>query len=41
MLKIKENAQNNEAVLLSTASASWDQYDKCEDKGWIIFTFII
>ena len=33
MLKIKENAQNNEAVLLSTASASWDQYDKFETRG--------
>ena len=30
---IKENAQENEVVLLSPASASWDQYDKFETRG--------
>ncbi len=33
MLKIKENAQNGETILLSPASASWDQYDKFESRG--------
>lgn len=33
LLKIKENVKNNEAVLLSPASASWDQYVKFEDRG--------
>ncbi len=30
---IKENALDNECVLLSPASASWDQYDKFETRG--------
>ena len=30
---IKENVQENEVVLLSPASASWDQYDKFETRG--------
>lgn len=30
---IKENVKDNEAVLLSPASASWDQYDKFETRG--------
>ncbi len=33
MHQIKENVQNDEAVLLSPASASWDQYDKFETRG--------
>ncbi len=33
MQKIKENALDNEIVLLSPASASWDQYDKFETRG--------
>ena len=33
MEKIKEKAKNGEAVLLSPASASWDQYDKFETRG--------
>ena len=33
MEKIKENVVDNEAVLLSPASASWDQYDKFETRG--------
>ena len=33
MLEIKNNVQNNEIVLLSPASASWDQYDKFETRG--------
>ena len=33
LLKIKEDAKDNEAVLLSPASASWDQYDKFETRG--------
>ncbi len=33
MLEIQKNVQNNEAVLLSPASASWDQYDKFETRG--------
>lgn len=31
--KIKENACPNDIVLLSPASASWDQYDKFETRG--------
>lgn len=31
--EIKMNAKNGEAVLLSPASASWDQYDKFETRG--------
>lgn len=31
--EISKNAQENEAVLLSPASASWDQYDKFETRG--------
>ena len=30
---IKENVKENEVVLLSPASASWDQYDKFETRG--------
>lgn len=33
MEKIKENVQEGEIVLLSPASASWDQYDKFETRG--------
>ncbi len=33
ILKIKENVKDNETVLLSCASASWDQYDKFETRG--------
>ena len=33
MNKIKENVLDNEAVLLSPSSASWDQYDKFETRG--------
>jgi UDP-N-acetylmuramoylalanine--D-glutamate ligase len=33
MEEIKNNVQNGEAVLLSPASASWDQYDKFETRG--------
>lgn len=33
MEKIKEKVSDNEAVLLSPASASWDQYDKFETRG--------
>lgn len=33
MNEIKKNVLDNEAVLLSTASASWDQYDKFETRG--------
>ena len=33
ILKIKEDVKDNEAVLLSPASASWDQYDKFETRG--------
>ena len=33
MLEIKNNVQNSEIVLLSPASASWDQYDKFETRG--------
>ena len=33
MQKIKEEAKENDAVLLSPASASWDQYDKFETRG--------
>lgn len=33
MEKIKENAKIGDAVLLSPASASWDQYDKFETRG--------
>lgn len=31
--EIKKNVNSNEAVLLSPASASWDQYDKFESRG--------
>lgn len=30
---IKQEMQENEIVLLSPASASWDQYKQCEDRG--------
>lgn len=33
LLEIKNNVKDEEAVLLSTASASWDQYDKFETRG--------
>lgn len=33
MISIKNNVEINEAVLLSPASASWDQYDKFETRG--------
>lgn len=33
MKKIKEDVNENEAVLLSPGSASWDQYDKFETRG--------
>ena len=33
MASIKENAQEGDIVLLSPASASWDQYAKFEDRG--------
>jgi len=33
MNEIKKKVLDNEAVLLSTASASWDQYDKFETRG--------
>lgn len=33
MTNIKENVLEDEAVLLSPASASWDQYDKFETRG--------
>ena len=33
MSKIKEEAINGDIVLLSPASASWDQYLKFEDRG--------
>lgn len=33
MNKIKENVQEGEVILLSPASASWDQYDKFETRG--------
>ena len=33
MEEIKKNAIDNEAVLLSPGSASWDQYDKFETRG--------
>lgn len=33
MNEIKKNVKNNEIVLLSPASASWDQYDKFETRG--------
>ena len=31
--KIKEIAKENDVVLLSPASASWDQYKECEVRG--------
>ena len=31
--KIKDDLKDGEAVLLSPASASWDQYDKFETRG--------
>ena len=30
---INEIKQSGEVVLLSPASASWDQYKQCEDRG--------
>lgn len=33
MEEIKKDVQNGETVLLSPASASWDQYEKFEDRG--------
>lgn len=33
MKKINENIEKNDIVLLSTASASWDQYKRFEDRG--------
>ena len=33
MREIKNNVKDNEIVLLSPASASWDQYDKFETRG--------
>lgn len=33
ILKIKENVLSEEVVLLSPASASWDQYDRFETRG--------
>ena len=33
MQKIKEDARDGETILLSPASASWDQYDKFESRG--------
>lgn len=33
LAKIVENVQNDEIVLLSPASASWDQYDRFETRG--------
>ena len=33
MDNIKNNIKENEIILLSPASASWDQYDKFETRG--------
>lgn len=33
VIKIKENVKSEEVVLLSPASASWDQYDRFETRG--------
>ena len=33
MTLIKQEMMPNEIVLLSPASASWDQYKQCEDRG--------
>ena len=30
---IQQEAQDGDVVLLSPASASWDQYKQCEDRG--------
>ena len=32
-LKAYERSQENDVILLSPASASWDQYKQCEDRG--------
>ena len=32
-LKAYEISQENDVILLSPASASWDQYKQCEDRG--------
>ena len=33
ILKAYEISQENDVILLSPASASWDQYKQCEDRG--------